>query len=94
MISSDYWKKFLGIEVFKIQYFFKWFLYRFIGVELPKLKSQKEYWAERGNSYMKEFIEENYADREIFFQDLLILADQNAILDMGLLSSVICGHLN
>ncbi len=72
MTPSYYWKKFLGIEVFKIQYFFKWFLYRFIGVELPKLKSQNEYWAERGNSYMKEFIEENYVDREIFFQDLLI----------------------
>ena len=72
MAPSNYWKKFLGIEVFKIEYYFKWFLYRFVGVELPKLKSQKHYWAERGNSYMKEFIEENYVDREIFFQDLLI----------------------
>ena len=72
MRSSGYWKKFLGIEVFKIQYYFKWFLFNFIGVRLPKLKSQKQYWADRGSSYMREFIEENYVDREIFFQDLLI----------------------
>ena len=52
MKSTDYWKKFLGIEIFKIEYYFKWFLYRFLGVELPKLKSQRQYWAERGNSYI------------------------------------------
>jgi len=72
MTSSDYWKKFLGIEIFKIEYYFKWFLFNIIGVRLPKLKSQKKYWADRGSSYMREFIEENYVDREIFFQDLLI----------------------
>ena len=72
MKSTDYWKKFLGIEIFKIEYYFKWFLYRFLGIELPKLKSQRQYWAERGNSYMNEFIGENYVDREIFFQNILI----------------------
>jgi ubiquinone/menaquinone biosynthesis C-methylase UbiE len=72
MTSSDYWKKFLGIEVFKIDYYYKWLLYRFLGLELPKLKSQRQYWAERGNSYMNEFMGENYVDREIFFQDILI----------------------
>ena len=89
MTSSDYWKKFLGVEIFKVEYYFKWFLYRFVGIELPKLKSQKQYWADRGKSYMKEFIEENYADREIFFQDLLI--DELKHLKFGSLFEAGCG---
>ena len=89
MTSSDYWKKFLGVEVFKVEYYFKWFLYRFVGIELPKLKSQKQYWADRGKFYMKEFIEENYVDREIFFQDLLI--DELKHLKFGSLFEAGCG---
>ena len=89
MASSDYWKKFLGIEVFKIEYYCKWFLYRFLGLELPKLKSQRQYWAERGNSYMNEFMGENYVDREIFFQDILI--KQLQFLEFDSLFEAGCG---
>lgn len=81
MSSSNYWKKFLGIEVFKIEYNFKWFLYRFLGFRFPKIKSQKQYWDERGTSYMGEFIGENYVDREIFFQDILIAKLQSLGFD-------------
>lgn len=88
-MRSSYWGKFLGIEIFKIEYYFKWFLYRFIGLELPKLQSQKKYWADRGSSYMREFIEESYVDREIFFQNLLI--DQLQPLEFNSLFEAGCG---
>jgi ubiquinone/menaquinone biosynthesis C-methylase UbiE len=70
---NQYWqKKILGIEIFKIKYFTKWFLYKFLGIKLPKMKSQRHYWSTRGRVYMEEVIDTNFLDREAFFQDIFV----------------------
>ena len=88
-MKSSYWKKLFGIEVFKISYFFKWFLCKFFSVRLPKLKSQQHYWANRGTFYMQEIVESCYLDRELFFQNLLI--DQLKTLEFNSLFEAGCG---
>jgi len=70
--SSKYWKTFLGIELFKIKYYFQLFLYKYFSIQLPKLKDQKNYWKDRGQVYMDEILHSGYLDREIFFQNMLI----------------------
>lgn len=70
--QATYWKKFFGIEVFKISYHTKWLLYRLFHIKLPKLRDQRPYWSKRGQVYMDEIISSGYLDREIFFQNLLI----------------------
>ena len=69
---KDFWnKKFFGIENYKLDFYFKEFLYNFFRISLPKYKSQENYWKSRGNVYMNEFFESKYEKREIFFQNLL-----------------------
>jgi len=70
--ENKYWKSIFGIELFKIRYFFQSFIYKFFSIKLPKLKSQKKYWQDRGQVYMDEIINSCYLDREIFFQNMLI----------------------
>lgn len=70
--QRDYWKKSLGIELFKINWFAKYLLYHLLGVKLPKLADQREYWEKRGQVYYDEITNSKYLDREVFFQDLLI----------------------
>ena len=70
---KDFWsQKVLGIEKFKLNFYFKKFLYKFFKISLPKYKSQNEYWQKRGTVYMNEFFDSKYEKREIFFQDLLL----------------------
>lgn len=70
--SQQYWKKFLGIEMYKIDYCLKQFLYKSLGITLPKLKEQREYWLRRGEVYRDEILQSGYLDREVFFQDMII----------------------
>ncbi len=70
--NNNYWKKILGIELFKVEYYTKWFLYKMFGVKLPKLNDQHGYWRDRGKVYMEEILSSGYLDREVFFQDLII----------------------
>jgi ubiquinone/menaquinone biosynthesis C-methylase UbiE len=70
--KHNYWKIICGIPLFKIRWYFKYYLYKLLGVTLPKLKSQQSYWEYRGQVYMNEILSSGYLDREIFFQDLLI----------------------
>ena len=72
MSNTIYWKKFCGIELFKINHYAKFYLYRLFRIKLPKLKSQHEYWAKRGQVYMDEILASGYLDREIFFQHMLV----------------------
>lgn len=72
MTQTTYWKKIYGIELFKIEYYAKYYLYRFFGITLPKLKSQQEYWADRGQVYMDEILASGYLEREVFFQNMLV----------------------
>ena len=67
-----YWKRVAGVDLFKVNYYFKYYLYKAFGVTLPKLKDQREYWSRRGRVYMDEFLSSGYGEREIFFQDLLV----------------------
>ncbi|MEK7224396.1 MAG: hypothetical protein AAB221_01785, partial [Bacteroidota bacterium] len=70
--NTTYWKKIFGIDIFKIRYYSKWFLYKTFGLTLPKLKDQREYWHRRGQVYMQEIFDSGYLEREIFFQNMLI----------------------
>ncbi|MFH1092000.1 MAG: hypothetical protein V1742_10580, partial [Pseudomonadota bacterium] len=70
--EEQYWKKPLGIELFKVNWYVKHFLYRYLGVKLPKLADQREYWEKRGRVYHDEIMASRYLDREVFFQDMLL----------------------
>jgi ubiquinone/menaquinone biosynthesis C-methylase UbiE len=70
--AKPYWKSIFGIEIFKIRYLFKYYLYKTLGIKLPKLRNQHGYWEDRGKVYMEEILESGYLDREVFFQDMLI----------------------
>lgn len=72
MTPNEYWKSFFGIELFKVEYKIKEFLYRVLGIALPKMRSQREYWAERGRVYMEEVLTNGCLDRELFFQNMLV----------------------
>lgn len=70
--ATRYWRRFLGIEWFKADHYFRHYIYRYLGITLPKLKEQKSYWLKRGPSYMSDFLESGFHDREVFFQNMLI----------------------
>jgi ubiquinone/menaquinone biosynthesis C-methylase UbiE len=71
-MTSKQWKRYLGIESYKYDWYLKYFLYKFLGVKLPKLKNQHQYWENRGQVYMNEILSSGYLEYEVFFQDLLI----------------------
>jgi len=68
---ESYWKKFLGIEMYKIEWYAKAWLYKLFGITLPKLADQRDYWIDRGQVYRDEILSSGYLDREVFFQDML-----------------------
>ncbi|MCP4220887.1 MAG: class I SAM-dependent methyltransferase [bacterium] len=70
-MPANYWKKVCGIEVFKLKWYLKYYLYKGFGIKLPKIKNQSKYWRERGRVYMEEILSSGYLDREVFFQDML-----------------------
>ena len=82
-------KKIFGIELFKIQYHAKWLLFRLLGIRLPKLRDQREYWQKRGQVYMHEIFSSGYLEREKFFQDMLIEELKN--LDFESIFEAGCG---
>ncbi|MDR3044990.1 MAG: hypothetical protein LBU75_12145 [Desulfovibrio sp.] len=46
MATRDkHWKTVCGIEPFKVEYRLKEFLYKTFGITLPKLRDQRDYWA-------------------------------------------------
>ncbi len=69
---TTYWKRILGIDLFKVKYAVQYGLYKTLRIALPKLKSQRLYWAERGTVYKDEILASGYLEREVFFQDLLV----------------------
>jgi len=71
-MKNSYWTRVVGIDIFKVKYYFQYWLYKYAGIALPKLKRQYEYWSIRGEVYMDEILSSGYLDREKFFQDLLI----------------------
>jgi len=72
MPQANYWKSFCGVDLFKVNYLAKYYLYRCCGLTLPKLQSQHGYWAKRGEVYMDEILASGYLDREVFFQNMLV----------------------
>lgn len=70
--AKSYWKRVAGIDLFKLDWYAKYFLHRVFGVTLPKLKDQRTYWQDRGQVYMEEILSSGYLELEIFFQHLLI----------------------
>lgn len=69
---EKHWKTFCGVELFKVEYRLKQFLYKAFGVTLPKLRSQHDYWQWRGAAYCDEILASGYLEREVFFQDLIL----------------------
>lgn len=69
---DSYWKKIFGLELYKVDYKLKQTLYDWFGIRLPKLRSQRQYWKDRGQVYMNEILASGYLEREVFFQNLLI----------------------
>jgi len=73
MQIHPYWKKkIFGIEIYKIKFLFQKYLYELLGITLPKMSSQKDYWNTRGEAYMSDILDSGFEDRELFFQNLLI----------------------
>ncbi len=70
--AKTYWKKWFGIEQYKIEWYAKRWLYKLFGVTLPKLADQRDYWLRRGQVYREEILASGYLDREVFFQDMLV----------------------
>ncbi len=87
--ADQYWKKVAGVDLFKVEYYAKYLLYKLFGVKLPKLKDQRDYWSERGRVYMDEITSSGYLDREVFFQDMLI--DELRGLDFDSFFEAGCG---
>ena len=71
---NQYWKnkKILNIELFKVSFLFKKYLWMFFKLKFPKMKSQKFYWNTRGTVYKDEFFQSNYDKIEIFYQNYFI----------------------
>ena len=70
--AGRHWKTFCGIELFKVDYRLKEFLYKTFGISLPKLRDQRDYWARRGEAYRDEILASGYLEREVFFQDMIM----------------------
>lgn len=67
-----YRRRFLGIDFFKLEFWAKKALYDALGVTLPKLWDQRDYWLRRSDGYFKTIVEERFDSLEVFFQDLAI----------------------
>ena len=70
--KETYWTTIFGIPKHKIDWYFKYYLYKIFGFTFKKLSEQKEYWNSRGKEYYGEMMNSNILEYEIFFQDLLI----------------------
>ena len=70
--TSQYWKRIGGVDLFKVEYYAKYLLYKTFGLKLPKLRDQRDYWTRRGQVYMDEITASGYLEREVFFQEMLI----------------------
>jgi ubiquinone/menaquinone biosynthesis C-methylase UbiE len=70
--SNPFDRKLFGVELFKVDHFFRYYVYKLLGLTLPKLREQKSYWKWRGDSYMDDFLKSGFADREVFFQNMLV----------------------
>jgi ubiquinone/menaquinone biosynthesis C-methylase UbiE len=70
--TASYWRRLAGVDLFKVEWYAKYLLYRALGVRLPKLADQRDYWTRRGQVYRQEILSSGYLDREAFFQDMLI----------------------
>lgn len=70
--DTNYWKKFVGIEKYKLEWYFKYFLYKIFKIKLPKLADQRKYWQDRGQVYFDEITSSGYLEREVFFQNMLV----------------------
>lgn len=79
--QATYWKNFLGIPKYKIDWYYKFYLYKMFGFAFDKLKDQKEYWNTRGKEYFEEFFASEYHKYELFFQDLLVEELRNLSFD-------------
>jgi ubiquinone/menaquinone biosynthesis C-methylase UbiE len=72
---SSFWndKKIFGVELFKISFLFKKYLWILLRIKLPKVKNQKIHWnSTRGEVYKDEFLNSNYHKIETFYQDYFI----------------------
>lgn len=67
-----HWKTCCGVELYKVEYRVKEWLYKRLGIVLPKLREQKTYWAWRGQAYRDEILASGYLEREVFFQELIL----------------------
>lgn len=86
---EKHWKKLFGVELYKVDYTLKRYLYKLFGITLPKLADQRDYWVRRGNAYCKEITTSGYLEREVFFQDLII--NELAYLDYDSAFEAGCG---
>lgn len=70
--TKTYWKSFIGIPRYKLDWYYKYYMYKLFGVTFDKLHDQKDYWNTRGAEYFEEVFRSGHYTYEIFFQDLLI----------------------
>ena len=70
--ARPHWKSIGGIPLFKLEWCFKYWLYRLFRITLPKLADQRDYWIRRGEAYREEITSSGYLAREAFFQDLFL----------------------
>ena len=87
--KQTYWRNFLGIPRYKIDWYFKYYLYKIFGCTFDKLNDQKEYWNTRGTEYYEEVFKSLHYDYEIFFQDMLI--DELGKIDFNSFFEAGCG---
>ena len=70
--KKTYWKYFFGIPRYKIDWYFKYYMYKLFGIIFDKMHDQKDYWNTRGAEYFEEVFRSRHYKYEIFFQDMLI----------------------
>ncbi|MCX5884687.1 MAG: class I SAM-dependent methyltransferase [Proteobacteria bacterium] len=70
--GKSYWKNFLGIPRYKIDWFFKCYIHKVFGITFDKLHDQRQYWNSRGAGYFEEVFQSQHYTYEIFFQDMFI----------------------
>lgn len=70
--NNIYWKTLLGIPIYKIDWYFKYWIYKISGFTFNKIADQKKYWNTRGKYYFDDFFNTDYYKYELFFQDMLI----------------------
>lgn len=87
--NKTYWKNILGIPRYKIDWYYKYYMYKVFGITFDKMHDQKEYWNTRGSEYFKEVFSSSHYDYEVFFQDMLI--EELRGLDFGSFFEAGCG---